>query len=298
MSNEILDKKEPKTNKYLEKLKQKSASQSNKNLTQVLGNDDVLELDISTIEPNPFQPRKYFDEESLQELAASIEKHGLLQPISVTQRDNRYILIAGERRFRAHKINNKLKIKSIIIQDVSDEDLEKLALIENVIRKDITIMEEAFAYKRMQDKGMSIREIAIETSIGKTRIGDLIQLLKFDETNIDFIVNNSISQTRSLLKILKCPTDLHEKLLKKLANNNLTIEQIDKIIELSKSGKKINIDKIVFDYPYNLPAIEGVNMKQKNNKLNIIIDLNKFMEQDSDTIKKYIQNIFNKSKPS
>ena len=111
-----------------------------------LGNSGVLEIDVNKIKPNPYQPRKEFKKESIIELANSIKKHGLLQPIILIKDKNEYILVAGERRLRAIKELNKGKIKAIVV-DYSLSDLREYALIENIQREDLNPIEIAISLK-------------------------------------------------------------------------------------------------------------------------------------------------------
>ena len=127
----------------------------------------MFRLGLAEIAPNPNQPRKYIDQDSLRELAASIERHGLIQPITVKRRDDSqdgYVLVAGERRFRAHELLGREEILAIVTHGASDE----IALIENIQRQDLRPLEEAAAYARlMQAHGWTQEQLA--EAVGKAR---------------------------------------------------------------------------------------------------------------------------------
>lgn len=110
--------------------------------------DLVREIDVNRISPNPYQPRKYFNEAAIKELSESIKKHGLLQPIIVVEKDDNYMLLAGERRFRATKEAGFGTIRAIVA-DIESENLRELALIENIQREDLNPIELAIAYKEL-----------------------------------------------------------------------------------------------------------------------------------------------------
>ena len=133
-------------------------------------------IPLNLIYANPNQPRKAFDPEKLQELAGSIREYGVQNPILVTPRGDRYMIIAGERRFRA-SILAGLKEVPVTIKDVDDSMVEELALLENVQREDLTIIEEARAYQALLDRGMSKEELASKLGKMPWRIDERTSLL-------------------------------------------------------------------------------------------------------------------------
>ena len=157
----------------------------------------VVEIEIDKIKPNPLQPRKVFDNESLQELAASIQEHGLLQPILVYEdmdNSDEYFLIAGERRLRASKIAHKESIKAIIV-DVQEEKLRELALIENIQREDLNPIDLAQSYKELiEDYGITHEELAKKLSKSRTQITNTLRLLELDKNVQKYVLENKISQ--------------------------------------------------------------------------------------------------------
>lgn len=136
----------------------------------------VFRLSLGEIEPNPDQPRKYLDQEALRELAGSIERHGLIQPIIVKRRDDGqegYMLVAGERRFRAHAMLGRNEILAIVTQGAADE----IALIENIQRQDLHPLEEASAYARMmQSHGWTQEQLAEAVGKARTTVTNILKL--------------------------------------------------------------------------------------------------------------------------
>jgi ParB family chromosome partitioning protein len=140
----------------------------------------ITNLNIKEVYPNPSQPRKTFDEEKLKELADSIKENGLIQPITVTKREDGYMIITGERRYRASEYADLETIKAIIIE-VEEEKILEIALIENIQREDMNSVEVAFGYKEMQDSGLTVEKIAEKLGKKTQEIKFYLQLTKLDE---------------------------------------------------------------------------------------------------------------------
>ena len=139
---------------------------------------------ISKIKPNPNQPRKSFEDKSLKQLAQSIEEKGLITPITVKQDDNKYVIVAGERRYRAHKLLKKKRILAYVIDAESNKDIMYMALIENIQREDLNPIEEAKGYRYLQDNlKSSITEIA--KTVGKSRpaVSNTLRLSQASKSN-------------------------------------------------------------------------------------------------------------------
>ncbi len=157
-------------------------------------NDLVREIDIKLISPNPYQPRTYFNEEALNELSQSIKQHGLLQPIIVIQKDEGYMLLAGERRLRATKLAGMSRIKAIIA-DIESKNLRELALIENIQREDLNPIELAISYKELIEE-YSITQDGLSEIIHKSRtqITNTIRLLSLSDKTKELLASGRLSQ--------------------------------------------------------------------------------------------------------
>ena len=158
---------------------------------------------ISKIKPNPNQPRKSFEDKSLKQLAQSIEEKGLITPIKVKQDDNKYVIVAGERRYRAHKLLKKKRILAYVIDAESNKDIMYMALIENIQREDLNPIEEAKGYRYLQDNlKSSITEIA--KTVGKSRpaVSNTLRLLKLPSQIQESILKGEINagQARAILQ--------------------------------------------------------------------------------------------------
>jgi ParB family chromosome partitioning protein len=159
-----------------------------------VSDNEVIKIPLSKIEPNPYQPRRHFNEEKLEELAASIKESGQLSPIVVTEtKGDKYYIIAGERRFRAHKIARKQKINAVVIK-ADDKKLAELAIVENVQREDLNPIEEAAAIDQLM-KTHKLTQAAAAKVLGKSRsyVANLLTLLKLDNKIIDGVLEGKVS---------------------------------------------------------------------------------------------------------
>ena len=153
---------------------------------------------ITKVEPNRKQPRKYFDEDALQELADSIKQFGLLQPILVQDRKDYYEIIAGERRWRAARLAG-LKEVPVIIKNYSDQEIVEIALIENIQREDLNPIEEAQAYKRLLEEfNLKQDEVAERVSKSRVAVTNSIRLLKLNDKVQQMVIDDMISTGHAL----------------------------------------------------------------------------------------------------
>lgn len=199
-------------------------------LDNIIPNDKaILTLKVNNIKANPGQPRKFFNDAKLFELSESIKEHGLLQPIVVVDNsDDTYTLIAGERRLRAHKLANLEEIKAIVI-DADEIRSRELALIENLHRDDLTPIEEGLSYLALQNvTGYSLRKLENAVKRDKNYVAARLNLTKFDDDCIDFIIKQELKNISKLTKILETEATVHKTLLEKLAKNELSNEDIEK----------------------------------------------------------------------
>ncbi|MBU3181789.1 ParB/RepB/Spo0J family partition protein [Clostridium psychrophilum] len=155
---------------------------------------NVFQVPINLIKANKDQPRKKFNSEKISELAQSIKEHGVIQPIILNKQENIYIVIAGERRFRAAKSIGLVEIPSIIM-DLDNKEVLEISLIENIQREDLNPIEEAIAYKKLlKDFGLTQDEVSKKVSKSRTAITNCMRLLNLDERVQDYIVDEVISE--------------------------------------------------------------------------------------------------------
>ncbi len=194
----------------------------------------LLEIEISEIIPNEDQPRKNFDEDELKDLANSIKKYGIIQPLLLKKTNDKYEIIAGERRFRAAGIAGLDKVPAIV-KDISDDESSRIAIIENIQRKDLNPVEEAMSYRHLLDsQDLTQKELADE--IGKSRqyIGNTIRLLNLDPRVLKLLEEEKISTSHGKKLLSIKDGDKQYKEAMKIIKNSLPVNNNKKT---SKNGK-------------------------------------------------------------
>lgn len=193
--------------------------------------NDLLELGIEQIEPNPSQPRRVFNEEKLEELAASIRANGLIQPIIVRRDGESFQIIAGERRWRAAQRAGLTKVPSVI-KDIKDDDVLALSLIENIQREELNPIEEATAYKNLIDQ-LSVTQEEIAQRVGKTRssVANAMRLLKLPAEIQQMVEEGllSMGHARALLGLDSEETQLD--LAKRVVSDGLSVREIERLVK-------------------------------------------------------------------
>lgn len=196
--------------------------------------NSVLEIEISQISPNSFQPRKIFDENALKELSESIKAHGLLQPIIVTQKENGYMLIAGERRLRATKLLGQSKIRAIVA-DFADKNLRELALIENIQREDLNPIELANSYKELINE-YKITQEELGNIVKKSRpvITNTMRLLNLSDFTQQALIDGKISVGHAKVMLGFDKKD-EKELLNTIIGQKLTANDTEKLVKQMKN---------------------------------------------------------------
>lgn len=243
--------------------------------------EKVVELKISDVEPMLNQPRKIFDEEKLQELTDSIKENGILQPILVVKNDNGYSIIAGERRWRAAK---KAGLKEIpaIIKDYTDSKKKQVALIENIQREDLNVVEVAKAIQELMDMdGYTQTDVAKVTGKNLSTISNMMRLLKLQDKILDYVLEGKLveGQARALLAVedKKKQLELAEKIIKE----NLTVREVENLIYGNKNYTRKKAKKVPKNIYYDrlenaLKDYFGYKVKIDSNKKHqkLIIEYN------------------------
>ena len=200
-----------------------------KGLVEEAKPNEIVEIKISEIRSNPYQPRKMFDEEALNELASSIKEHGIVQPIIVKKSIKGYELVAGERRTKAAKIAG-LETVPAIVKDFDDEQMMEIALIENIQRENLNPIEEAMAYDSIL-KSSNITQDELAKKFGKSRsyITNSLGLLRLPDDTKKYVEDNklSMSHARALSKL--DDTEQINRLANKIVNENLNVRAIENI---------------------------------------------------------------------
>lgn len=201
---------------------------------------DILEVNLTDIDSNLEQPRKSFDEDTITELAKSIKEHGIIQPIVVSRLNNRYKIIAGERRWRAAKIAGISKIP-VIVKNLSSKEILEIALIENLQREDLNSIEEAEAYTKLV-KAFSLTQEEVSKRIGKSRsyVTNIMRLLSLDESIKDMISNKKITygHAKALLSLEDNGKQL--EIANRIMDENLSVREVENIVRKINETKAPN----------------------------------------------------------
>ncbi|MFY9083716.1 ParB/RepB/Spo0J family partition protein [Aliarcobacter cryaerophilus] len=257
-------------------------------------NSGVNKIEVSLIKPNPNQPRKIFDEEKLQELSASIKEHGLLQPIVVVENeDGTYTLIAGERRLRAHKLANIEEIKAIIV-DKDEFKLRELALIENIQRDDLNIIELAFCYAQLlNEHNITHEELSKKVFKSRTSITNTLRLLQLSSYVQQFLATDKISAGHAKMMI-GLTTEDQKKICDTIIGQKLSVRETEKLIKDLKEKDTPKPKKEKVTNSYNISNLKSFAEFLKNDKIKAKIDKNSIKiefnsQEDIDKISSYFK---------
>ena len=211
---------------------------------QNLGDDSqlVVEIDIDLIKPNPFQPRKNFNESTIAELAESIKEYGVLQPILVYEENNEFFLIAGERRLRASKVAKLPSIRAIVA-DIKPEKLREMALIENIQREDLNPIDLALSYSAlMADYNLTQDELAQKLQKSRPQITNTLALLKLPKNAQDLLIEGKITQGHAKILVNLDAKDL-KIALDSIIGQKLSVSQSEKLVQQLKGNESAKIAK-------------------------------------------------------
>ncbi|HGZ9328361.1 TPA: ParB/RepB/Spo0J family partition protein [Staphylococcus aureus] len=234
--------------------------------------EQIKQIDISDIKPNPYQPRKTFDENHLNDLADSIKQYGILQPIVLRKTVQGYYIVVGERRFRASKIAG-LKYVSAIIKDLTDEDMMELAVIENLQREDLNAIEEAESYQRlMTDLKITQQEVAKRLSKSRPYIANMLRLLHLPKKIADMVKDGRLTSAhgRTLLAIKDEQQML--SLAKRVVKEKWSVRYLENHVnELKNVSSKSETDKVDITKPKFIKQQERQLREQYGTKVDISI---------------------------
>lgn len=207
----------------------------------MINEKEIRDIPLESIIPNRFQPRELFNEDDLKELAASIKEHGVIQPIIVRQVGDKFEIIAGERRYKASQLAGKSTIPCVV-RELDDIKSSKIALLENLQRKDLTAIEEAKTYQTiLKIGGMTQEELATSLGISQSAIANKIRLLTLDNDVQNALLTEQISErhARSLLNVQD--VNKQKALLAKIIQNRMTVRELDdEILKMNSTDSITN----------------------------------------------------------
>ena len=247
--------------------------------------DSVLELSVKDIRPNPFQPRKSFDEDALAELAESIKNDGLLQPIVVTEDIDGYVLIAGERRLRASKLAKIKEIRAIVLNS-DDQKMRQFALIENIQREQLNSVELADAYQELLKlHELTHEELSVRIHKSRTHITNTLRLLQLSAKTQKALIEKKI--TAGHAKVLVGLDEKKQQLVvNSIIGQKLSVREVESMIKNMKNftphtPAKSTIESYDFDDLKDRCDMLEFNMKSSNNKITLEFqsqeEVNKFL---------------------
>lgn len=223
--------------------------QVEKEIIEETPKDEIVEINLNELMSNPYQPRKVFDDDALNELANSIKEHGVFQPIIVRKSVKGYNIIAGERRVKASLLAGLTKIPAII-RDFTDEEMMQVALLENLQRENLSAIEEAKAYKSIIES-LRLTQDELAKKIGKSRshITNMLGLLRLPLSVQDMVLYNKISMGHARVLSKLESHDQIEELANKVATDGLSVRDLEKLAEEK-------------DFPRNTPVIKKKRSKE------------------------------------
>lgn len=237
---------------------------------------DIKKIQLDKIKANPNQPRKIFDEEKLRQLSDSIQEHGLLQPIVVIQNDDdNYTLVSGERRLRAHKLANINEISAIIL-DIEEFKLRELALIENIQRDDLNIIELAYCYAQLlNEHNITHEELSKKVFKSRTSITNTLRLLQLNSYTQQLLANNKISAGHA--KIMLGLDEKEQKMVcDSIIGQKLSVRQTENLVKSLKTKEIKDTKKIKQTKYFDFSPLKSTLEQLHSDKLKVKAEKNYF----------------------
>lgn len=244
---------------------------------------NTLEIEISKISPNPFQPRTEFGPEEIQELAESIREKGLLQPILLRKHKDGYQIVAGERRFRATQLLGRTSIPALVREQLSDRDMMEMALIENIQRVQLNAIEEAMAFEQLINTcGITHDELAQKLGKSRSAITNTLRLLKLDEPLKAMIKEGKLTAGHGRA-LLQTDPKKRQKLAEKIVEDHLNVRKAEK-----SGGRKAENPKPpnpnTQAFLEKLRFLVGTKVTLKGNENKGILEIHYMQRQDLETL--------------
>lgn len=235
-----------------------------------INENGIIEVKISRVEPNKNQPRKSFDREKLEALADSIKEHGIIQPIIVTKtEDGRYIIVAGERRWRASKLAGLTTIP-VVVKEYTDQTVAEISLIENLQREDLNPIEEALGYKELSDT-YGLTQDKISKKIGKSRsaIANAMRLLLLEDEIQQRLISGEISEGHARAILSLEGFELRNFLVNQIIENSLNVRQAEVLAKQLQKGRPERRKKSPSVYSIEIKRIQEILTESLGTKVTI-----------------------------
>ena len=260
----------------------------------VTSKNEIFEIDVNNIKLNPYQPRKIFNEDKLKELSQSITNNGLLQPIVVTKDAGTYLLVAGERRLRATKLAQISTIKAVVI-DIDSNKLRELALIENIQRDDLNVIEVAYSYAGLiNDYNITHEELSTIVSKSRSSISNILRLLTLSSFAQKMLGADKISLGHA--KLIVGLTENEQKLvIDSIIGQKLSVRETETLVKQIKNVSQEDTKQTTKKSKYNFDVLTNIKETLTKNNLNVKIDDNYFKikinsQEDIENISKAFSN--------
>lgn len=252
--------------------------------------DEVTSVDIGDLRPNPYQPRKHFSEDSLAELTASIQEHGIVQPLVVRKTIKGYEIVAGERRFRAAKRANLTDVP-VVVKEFSDKQVMEIALIENLQREDLNPIEVSTAYQKLMEE-FSLTQEELAHKVGKSRphVTNFLRLMQLPSSLQEDVSRGTLSMghARALLSVKKM--DEQVALANKVKREQASVRQLEEWIaqlqqQKKKKAKKVEVrDLTIRRYEEQLRTTFGTAVHIRQGRRKGKIEIEYFSRRDLDRL--------------
>ncbi|WP_202081562.1 ParB/RepB/Spo0J family partition protein [Caldalkalibacillus salinus] len=265
---------------------------------EVSDDEKVIQIKLNELRPNPYQPRKEFEKDTIEELKQSIQEHGVIQPIIVRKSIKGFEIIAGERRFRASKEAGLSTIPAVV-KEFSEPQVMEIALIENIQREDLNAMEVALAYKKIMEKfELTQEELSLKVGKSRSHIANFLRLLHLPENVQNYVSRGTLSMghARALVGVKDRKTLL--QLAKKCIEENLSVRQLEELIQRiedvsrgtnKRERKKVKKDVHLQRIEEDLKGVFGTSVKITKGSKKGKIEIEFFTDQDLNRIIELVQ---------
>ncbi|MCZ9891552.1 ParB/RepB/Spo0J family partition protein [Brachyspira hyodysenteriae] len=245
----------------------KSADNEIRTAAEEAEKNGVLEIDVSLIDVNPDQPRKVFNEEEIQGLAESIKENGLINPITLREKDGKYQIISGERRFRAFKFLNRNKVPALVLQNIADSKMLELTLVENIQRADLNAIEVARSYKKLiYDLNIKQEELALRVGKSRSTISNSMRILDLSENIQNLILESKITEGHARAILSLSDENEREEFAKEIIEKGYSVRECERIVKERKNNISNDLSSNNEENTENQNEVKKENKKDPNIK--------------------------------